>query len=160
LIVKEMAVRVSVAARQGLLCLLFVSLCCLGSDAHQRSLLQSEKSKPAKEKQPKQQKQVGQPGGPPGWRGNVDFNAKDAITGEPAPPTGKKRFFKSDGDAKQFLSQLGPEMTEQVLLRARNLGADTPEEGAARLEDLLASSDDVVSHYAHNARQCCNAVLL
>jgi hypothetical protein len=145
-----MAVRVSVAARQGLLCLLFIGLCCLGSDAHQRDLKQSARSRHAREKQ---QNELGPPGGPPGRRGDVDFEAKDAITGDPAPPTGKKRNFKRDGDAQEFLSQLGPEMTEQVLLRAGNLGADTPEEGAARLESLLASSDDVVSHHTHIAWQ-------
>jgi hypothetical protein len=75
----------------------------------------------------------------------AEFDEKDPFTGELVPPVGKKRNLKKDGDAKQFLQKLGPDLTEQVLLKAGNLGKDTLEAGAATLEALLSQSDDLVS---------------
>jgi hypothetical protein len=85
----------------------------------------------------------------------VEWNNKDVLTGAPAPPSGKRRNFKTTGDAKQFLAQLGPQLTEQILNNARNLGADTLEAGVAKLEALMSSDDDVVGP----CWRCCSETL-
>ncbi|WIA11308.1 hypothetical protein OEZ85_011431 [Tetradesmus obliquus] len=104
-------------------------LCILAEAAAHRTLAQNSKSK-GKDRG----KDV-----PP----TAEFNKKDQFTDEPGPPSGKKRNFKTDGDARQFLQQLGPELTEQILLRVGNLGEDTPEAGAAALEAMLGRNDDL-----------------
>jgi hypothetical protein len=81
----------------------------------------------------------------PDFPSSVEFGSKDPFTGEPVPPSGTKYNFKSSKDAKQFLSQLGPELTDQLVVNAGNLNEATVEAGVAALEPMLNESEDMVS---------------
>jgi hypothetical protein len=102
------------------------------ADAH-RSLLQPSSGKVKKERSPKSS------------AAGVNFNNTDAVTGQPALPSGRRSDFRKNGDTKQFLAQLGPDLTEQIAAAAGFLNQPTPEAGVAALEQLLQNSDDVVS---------------
>jgi hypothetical protein len=120
------------SARQRLFSLLIIVVCIVAHTEAHRSLLQPSAGKS---------------------RGNaVKSNAPDAkfdnvdsVTGEPAPPFGKRCGFKKNGDVKQFLTQLGPDLTEQLLSTANYLNTGSVEAALAALEQMLSNSDDVVS---------------
>jgi hypothetical protein len=80
----------------------------------------------------------------PDLTSNVEFDKKDPFTGLPAPPSGVKSNFKTNKDAKQFLEQLGPELTEQLVATAGYLNEATPEAGVAAFQALLSQSDELV----------------
>jgi hypothetical protein len=85
---------------------------------------------------------------------NEDAKLKADKTDKPDKPdkpdkikTASKRRggFKKDNDAKQYLDDLGPDTVQQILLNAGNLNQPTLEEGRAALEQLMSSSNDMVS---------------
>jgi hypothetical protein len=72
---------------------------------------------------------------------------EDAKSKADKPKSGSKRRggFKKNGDAKQYLDELGPDTVEQILLNAGYLNKPTLEEAKAALDSLLSTSNDMVS---------------
>jgi hypothetical protein len=59
--------------------------------------------------------------------------------------SGKRSGFKKNGNAKQFLEEIGVDTAQQILSTVGFLNQPTLEEAVASLETLLDNSDDAVS---------------
>jgi hypothetical protein len=74
-------------------------------------------------------------------------NGQDIIKQKPPKPSGRRRGFKENGNAK-FMAEIGPDLAEQLLIKAGNLNQPTLEEPWRALESLMSRSNDVVSSQA------------
>jgi hypothetical protein len=119
---------------QRLVCFLVISCCISASVEAHRSLQQPRgQTKAPKDKTVKSNAP------------EAKFDNVDDVTGQPMPPTGFRKDFKKNGDAKQFLTRLGPDLVEQIVVNSNNLGKDTTLAGIDALLPLLESQDDLVS---------------
>jgi hypothetical protein len=59
--------------------------------------------------------------------------------------SGKRTGFKKNGNAKQFLEEIGQDAAQQILSNAKYLNQPTLEEAMASFQKLLENDNDVVS---------------